>query len=136
MSVAAGRLLLLCERGGFAPLHQAGSVAAAQLAMGGRCDLVLFHAALARLLEERVDELEPGLDAREAYGDALASGRVRPVSQTLAAAREAGLRLFACSASVALLGAGPDAVLDRVDEVVGWPTILGWMSAADRVLYL
>ena len=53
------RLLLLCERGGFAPLHQAASAAASALAMGQRVDLVLFHGALARFLDGDVDRVDP-----------------------------------------------------------------------------
>ena len=129
-------LLLLCERGGFAPLHQAASAAASALAMGQRVDLVLFHGALGRYLDGQVDRIDPGQPYADSYRDAVESGRVIPVSGVLAAAREAGLGLHACSASVALLGRTPAEVLERVDEVVGWPTIHGWMARADRVLSL
>jgi predicted peroxiredoxin len=134
--VGQPRILLLCERGGFAPLHQAASAAASALATGARVDLVLFHGALARVLDDAVDEV--GLDVPDpgSYREALDSGRVAPVSQVLEGAREAGLGLYACSASVALLGREPDEVLARVDEVVGWPTIHGWAARADRVLSL
>lgn len=130
------RLLLLCERGGFAPLHQAVSAGASWLAAGGRCDLVLFHAALFRVMSAGLDEVEDALPAAASYREAMLSGRVRPVSQILAEARREGLGVFACSASVALLGLEPDEALAAVDEVIGWPTILAWMGASDRVLYL
>ena len=130
------RVLLLCERGGFAPLHQAASAAASALASGGRVDLVLFHGALARVLDDLVDEIEPEIAHAESYREALGSGRVAAVSEVLGGAREAGLGLYACSASAALLGREPAELLSRVDEVVGWPTIHGWMARADRVLYL
>ena len=134
--MAERRLLLLCERGGFAPLHQAASAAASMIASGGRADLVLFHAALARFLDgeaDTVDDRQPSVDS---YRDALGEGRVRPVSEVLAHARGDGAGLFACSASVALLGREPSQMLDIVDEIVGWPTILRWMEASDQVLYL
>jgi peroxiredoxin family protein len=135
--LGSGRLLLLCERGGFAPLHQAVSAAGAAIAAGRRCDLVLFHSALSRVTCGAMDDLEEltgeGLGS---YREALDSGRVRPVSAQLAEAREAGLRIYACSASVALLGLDPGELLGLVDDVVGWPTVLAWMDAADRVLYL
>lgn len=125
------RLLLLCERGGFAPLHQAAFASAAMLATGGRVDLVLFHAALVRYLDGSVDEADTAEQRT-----ALEEGRVRPVSEVLEGARAGGLRVFACSASVALSGREPARTLEQVDEVVGWPTILSWMSASDHVLYL
>ena len=101
------RLLLLCERDELGPWQQASSAAAAAVASGWQVDLEAFE-----------------------------SGRVAAVSGVLADARAGGLGLFACSASVALLGREPAEVLDQVDEVVGWPTILGWMTRADRVLSL
>lgn len=125
------RLLLLCERGGFAPLHQATSLAAAALSEGRDVDLVLFHGALGRFLGDSLDDTP-----QESYRAAIDSGRVRPVSEVLARAREDGLRVFACSASVALLGLEPAQVAAQVDETIGWPTILRWMDRADQVLYL
>lgn len=130
------RLLLLCERGGYAPLHQAVSAGAAAVAQGIRVDLVLFHGALAGYLDGQIDVI--GADhphAAEARA-AQEAGRTGPVSETLGAARASGLRLFACSASVVLQGREPAEIANDVDEVVGWPTILNWMSSADRVLYL
>jgi peroxiredoxin family protein len=130
------RLLLLCERGGFAPLHQAASAAASMLASGGRADLVLFHAALARLLDGETDAVGDDQPSVQSYRNALGEGRVRPVSEVLANARRDGAGLFACSASVALLGREPDQMRGIVDEIVGWPTILRWMESSDQVLYL
>lgn len=125
------RLLLLCERGGFAPLHQAVSAAAAALASGGSADLVLFHAALGRYLAGAVDDIQ-----EDSYREQIGSGRVRPVSAMLQNARADGLGLYACSASLALLGREGPRDRDQLDEVVGWPTILRWMDQADHVLYL
>lgn len=134
--MAAERFLLLCERDGFGPLQQAVSAAAAALAQGARVDLVLFHGALARLLDRRLDEIDDTMAHAGAFREALGSGRVATVSELLQGARGQGLGLYACSASVALLGREPADVLGEVDEVVGWPTILGWVSRADHVLSL
>ena len=134
--MAERRLLLLCERGGFAPLHQAVSAAASMVASGGRADLVLFHAALARFLDGEADAVGDDQPSVHSYRNALDEGRIRPVSEVLADARGDGAGLFACSASVVLLGREPGQMLDIVDEIVGWPTILRWMEASDEVLYL
>ncbi len=103
---------------------------------GGRADLVLFHAALARLLDGGTDTVDFDQPAASSYREALSEGRVHPVSEVLANARRDGAGLFACSASVALLGREPAQVLDIVDEIVGWPTILRWMESSNQVLYL
>ena len=106
------------------------------VSMGGRADLVLFHAALARLLDGGTDTVDDGQPAASSYRKALIEGRVQPVGEVLANARRHGAGLFACSASVALLGRESAQVLDFVDEIVGWPTILRWMESSDQVLYL
>jgi peroxiredoxin family protein len=134
--VAEERLLLICQRDAFAPIQMATSAAAAALAQGARVDLVLFHGALARLLDRRLDEIDGDVARAASCREALESGRVASVSALVESTREQGMGLYACSASVALLGCEPADVLGRVDEVVGWPTILGWMSRADRVLTL
>ena len=106
------------------------------VASGGRADLVLFHAALARLLDGEADRVEDDLPSVHTYRSALGGGRVRPVSEVLENARLDGAGLFACSASVALLDRERDQILGIVDEIVGWPTILRWMESSDQVLYL
>ncbi len=55
----------------------------------------------------------------------------------LDAARKTGLvRLFACSASAHLVAVDFDALTQRVDEVIGWPTVLRLSEKASHVLYL
>ncbi len=126
-----GQLLLLCRDGDFAPMHQAVSAASAALASGDAVRLVLFYAALERVLDGALDQVEAA-----SYREQLESGRVRPVSEALDRARKDGLALFACSASVALLGRDATTIGPFVDEVVGWPTILRWMGDAEHVLSL
>jgi hypothetical protein len=127
------RLLLLCEGDSFETFHQATSASAAALAEGGRADLVLFYGALARWLGGEVDRLDAAASDR-GYAEALESGRVARPSELLADLRREGARVFACSASLALLGHDPADLDDRVDEVVGWPTILRWIRESDATL--
>jgi len=136
----AGRLLLLCHHGGWDRLYQAASAAAAAASMGQRVDMVFFFDALARLAQDRLDDvtLSPPDPEAEAALVARAEGSgTRPVSELLAAARATGeARLWACSASLALTGVEEAAVRDRVDEVVGWPTVVRMLGEADHALYL
>jgi peroxiredoxin family protein len=135
-----GRLLLLAHGGGFDRLHQLSSCAAAATTQGTSVDIVFFFGALAALVEDRFDEVH--LEPRDPEAEAALSARVlehqmRPPSDNLKAAAETGLlRTFACSASMALVAAEPEVVADKVDDIIGWPTVVRLMEGAGHVLYI
>jgi peroxiredoxin family protein len=136
------RLLVLCHHGDFEHWLQATSAAAAAASAGWRVDLVFYFDALARLLGDDLDQVDSAprrwsADPARRVEDC----EVMPPSALLAAARSAGsTRVFACSASLRLLEGADEAkegrAAERVDEVVGWPTVLELIWAADRTLYL
>jgi peroxiredoxin family protein len=133
-------LVLLCHAGGWDRLYQAFSAAATAAAAGRRVDLVFFFGALDKLMSGTLDEIT--LEPRDASAEATLAARIeaagtRPPSALLEAARRGKtVRLFACSASLALTGHTPEQARRVVDEVVGWPTILRLVDAGARVLYL
>lgn len=139
-SVTSRPLVLLCHAGGWDRLYQAASAAVSAAATGRRVDMVFFFGALEKLLAGALDDvaLEPrDVTAEAALSRRIESGGTRPVSALLEAARSTGrVRLFACSASLALVGRTPEEAADEVDEVIGWPTIVRLMDAGAHVLYL
>ena len=113
----AGWVLLL-QRGDEDTLYEAAAMAASAVSLGLEVTLVWFDAALAALVSGRLEE--PDDEARNA-------------ARLLAEARESGrLRSLACSASLSRAGTTPDGVRDRVDEIVGWPTAISLIRAAER----
>jgi peroxiredoxin family protein len=138
MSEGSQRLLLLCHHGDFEHLLQATSAAAAAASTGWQVDLVFYFGALARLMTGRLDQIdETPTDWSQSPVDRLDEAPVRPPSALLEAARATGTaRVFACSASLRLLDPEFSRDQSAIDEVVGWPTVLELMSAADRTLYL
>jgi peroxiredoxin family protein len=132
----ADRLLLLCHDARWDRLYQAASCAAAASAQGDGVDMVFYFGALEKLIDGRLDEFTP---AQEMQRFAQSSQEIgtRSVSELLSAARSAGdLRIYACSASIALLGRSVAAAKAVVDEVIGWPTVLRMLGKTRRVLYL
>lgn len=141
--MSAQRLLLLCHHGGWDRLYQAASCAATAAATGWQVDVVFYFGALEKLMGGRLDEftLEPRDPAREAVLRERADEvGTRGPQRLFEVARATGLtKLFACSASLALLDAqagDPERATEVVDAVVGWPTTVSLLAAADRVLYL
>lgn len=127
-------LLILAHGASWDRRFQVCSLAASTVAAGGRCDVALFFAALDAWARDRWDALDPDppLDAA-----AIESADFPPLTSLIAPGREGGaIRLYACSASTALLGLDPAEVQSRVDALAGWPTFARLVSEAERVVTL
>lgn len=100
------------ERG----LYEAAAMAAAASSLDVSVTLVWFDAALDLLVSGRLEE----------------SGEEGGIAGLLAGARETGrVRFLACSASAVRSGS-VGAVRGKVDEIVGWPTVVGLIRAANK----
>jgi predicted peroxiredoxin len=112
--------VVLLQRGESDALYEAAAMAASATSLGVSVTLVWFDAALEALVAGRMDE---------------AADRGASPSSLLASARETGrLRLLACSASAVNARAGVEGVRSRVDEIVGWPTVVSLMRSASMAL--
>ena len=133
-------LVLLCHSGEWDRLYQAFSAAAAAAAAGRPVTLVLYFGALQRVAANALDDAgsTPEASAQERAWAVRAQEVGTPdLSALLRAGRETGrVRVLACSASVALGGHDFQSLEGKVDEVVGWPTVLRIMDQARHVLYL
>ena len=102
------------EAGG---LYEAAAMAAAASSLDVSVTLVWFDAALDALVSGKLED----------------SGDGAGVAELLAGARETGrVRFLACSASAVRSEQGIGAVRDRVDDIVGWPTVVGLIRAASK----
>jgi hypothetical protein len=118
--------VLLLQRGEEDVLYEASAMTAAAVSLGLDVTLVWFDSALRRLA---AGDLDAAGDGDREPGTAGAAARL------LAEARETGhVRSLACSASlVAAAATGRvEEVRRRVDDVVGWPTTISLIRAAER----
>ena len=98
-------------------LYEAAAMAASATSLGVEVTLVWFDAALDALVSDRLED--PGTHPASP-------------SSLLAAARETGrLRSLACSAS-AVGQRRIESVREKVDDIVGWPTVIGLMRLSMR----
>jgi predicted peroxiredoxin len=112
--------VVLLQRGEADALYEAAAMAASATSLGVSVTLVWFDAALEALVAGRIEE---------------AAERGASPSSLLAAARETGrLRSLACSASAVNARAGVESVRSRVDDIVGWPTVVSLMRSASKAL--
>jgi predicted peroxiredoxin len=110
--------VLLLQRGAEDVLYEAAAMTAAAVSLGIDVTLIWFDAALEALVSGRLAE----------EGEDLGSA-----GRLLAEARETGLvRNLACSASVVGRRLDREALGRRVDEIVGWPTAIALIRAAEK----
>ena len=110
--------VLLLQRGAEDVLYEAAAMTAAAVSLGIDVTLIWFDAALEALVSGRLAEEDQ---------DPSSAGRL------LAEARETGrVRHLACSASVVGRRLDREALGRRVDEIVGWPTAIALIRAAEK----
>ena len=91
---------------------------AAAVSLGIAVTLIWFDAALEALVSGRLEESAP---------EPLSAGRL------LREAREAGtVRYLACSASAVASRFRAEKTRESVDDIVGWPTAISLIRAAER----
>src|SRR3954462_13975596 len=127
-------LLILAHGGSWEMRFQISSLAASAAAAGERVEVALFFGALDAWVGERWDALAP---PPPLTAERLESLAMPPLSEMLAAGREEGLiRLYACSASVRLLGLAAGGVQGAVDAILGWQSFSGMTRESSRVVPL
>jgi len=110
--------VLLLQRGAEDVLYEAAAMTAAAVSLGIDVTLIWFDAALEALVSGRLEEEDQ---------DPASAGRL------LAEARETGrVRHLACSASVVGRRLDREALGRRVDDIVGWPTAIALIRAAEK----
>jgi predicted peroxiredoxin len=109
---------LLVQRDAPDVLYEAAAMTAAAVSLGVDVTLVWFDRALDLLASGQLHEDASGLErAARLFAEARETGRVR---------------MLACSASMVGGTEPPDAVRQRVDGIVGWPTTISLIRRAER----
>ncbi len=133
--MSENRVAVFLHSGDYDRVHQGVAIAAAAASGGRPVELFFFWWALQRLVNGGLSRPEfaqdPDLAHRfETHGYPTATA-------LLAAARETGrCRVFACSASMEMLGLRPPQLEPLVDTIVGWSAILARTEGVSDRFYL
>lgn len=117
-------------------MHQGLSIAAAATASGRHADVFLFWWALERLLRDELDEPQ-FTPPRDDVTDTFEKRGIPTLRELLGHLRDSGLcRTYACSGSVAIVAADRSVLEGKVDQLIGWSTILQLTAGVTDRFYL
>ena len=127
-------------------LYQSMGLLLTASSMGWPCHLFLFYGALASYMAETWDEVNvvrpeddvPPAPWQDELQKNFETGNFLSLYEMLEKARaeNGGVRVCACSASCKTLDLDLTSVRERVDEIVGLPTMLKIAEDARHVMYI
>jgi peroxiredoxin family protein len=132
-------LAIFLHSGGYDRVYQAVSMALSASSLGWTSHLFLFYQALAGYVDGTWDDIAVGGGESGSRLEAgFESANLPSLYKMIEKARgeDGGLRIYACSSSVRVLGADMAVVRERVDDVVGLTSMLKIAGTADQVLYI
>jgi peroxiredoxin family protein len=133
MRLQGEKVAVFLHSGEYDRVHEALSIAAAAVASSRHADLFLFWWALERFAQDRLDEpdLHP---VRDDVVDRFESRRLPTLRGLLTYLRESGqCTVYACTGSMEILGLRRETLEPKVQQFVGWSTILQLTAGvADR----
>ncbi|MBI3183978.1 MAG: DsrE family protein [Myxococcales bacterium] len=125
-------MAVFLHSGDYDRMHQGLSIATAASAAGRQVEVFFFWWALERLWKDELDEPDFGPGREEAV-NRFEARRMPTLRELLGHLRESGrCTLYACTGSMAAVGAEPAGMEAKVDRLVGWNAILQITAGAER----
>lgn len=136
MAAPLPKVAIFLHDGGYDRVHQGLSIAAAAAAAGRPVEVFFFWWALERLVKDDLDQ-PTFTPPREDLEDVFERRQAPTLRQLLAFLKETGhCRTYACSGSLGLVAQDPSVIASRVDQLVGWSTILQLTAGVTDRFYL
>ncbi len=134
------RLCIFLHSGSYDRVYHALSICNVVLAMGGEVRIFFSYGALKRLVKGNTDKVaiegEPA-PFREEIEKNLERGTFDSISEMLSTAKRFGdIKLYACTASMAVLNIARNELVDLVDESMGLVAFMDIVKGADETLYI
>ena len=134
------RLCIFLHSGSYDRVYQAASITNVVLAMGGEVHIFFSYGALKRLVKGRTDDVVVEGEAapfKEEIEKNLARGTFDRISEMLETAKRFGhMKIYACTASMAILNIARDELIDLVDASMGLVSFIELVKGADTTLYI
>jgi len=128
------KVAVFLHAGEYDRMHQGLSIAASAAALGRPVEVFFFWWALERLVQDRLDA--PDL-ARDDVNDRFEARAIPTLRQLLSHLKASGkCHLYACTGSGEALALPVPGMIQRVDQLVGWSTILSLTAGVTDRFYL
>ncbi len=135
-----GRLCIFVHSGSYDRVYQAMAISTVALATGGEVHTFWSYGALKRLVKGRADDVaaEGGSEPFKAEIEKnLKRGTLDRISEMLSTARRFGrFKIYACTASMAVLNITRDEFDSCVDASMGLVSFMELVKGADTTLYI
>ncbi len=132
-----GRITILLHSGSYDKVTNAMSLAIVGLSMGMEVYVMLTYEALRRFargcLESR-SETDPELMDMMQHG--VDSGKFHSIEEKLDAAKDLGLKIFACTTAMSTIGLAKDDLVAQVDGIMGLTTFVSLAKDASINWYI
>lgn len=131
---------IFLHSGSFDRVYQAVSITNIILASSGEVHIFLSYGALKRFVKGNVDK--PVIEGefapfKEEFDKNLKRGNIDTISEILKTAKMFGrLKIYACTASMAILNIALDELVDDVDSCIGLVEFMNLVEDADLTLYI
>ncbi len=134
------RFCIFLHSGSYDRVFQAISISNVVLATGGEVHVFFSYGALKRLVKGKIDEVvmegEPAPFKAEIEKN-LKRGTLDKLSEMLdTAKRFERFKIYACTASMAVLNIARNELMDIVDSSMGLVSFLELVKGADKTLYI
>lgn len=134
------RCCIYLHSGSYDRVHQAISISNVVLATGGEVHIFASYGALKRMVRGHTDDVEIAGEPtpfKEEMEKNLERGTLDPISEMVEVAKRFGeFKLYACTASMAVLNITRDELIDEVDASMGLVSFQELIKDADQVLYI
>ena len=134
------RCCLFLHSGSFDRVYHAMGITNVVLARGGEVHILFSYGALPRLVKGRTDDIavdDPPGSLKVQLQRNLDSGVLDSLHEMLQTGKRFGcLRIYACSASMAILNIARGELIDEVDASMGMVGFMDLVREADLTLYI
>ncbi|RMF94010.1 MAG: hypothetical protein D6734_08740 [Candidatus Schekmanbacteria bacterium] len=140
MTEKKDRFFILSHSSNYDRLYQTITIAVTAASLGNEVYVVLFFDALRKFVEGEMDREDlsddMGAEKKEVY-KRMKTMNPMSMQEMIDTVKPLGnLKFIACSANVEFMGLEKEKVLEKVDEIMGLPTILKMMKEAKNQLYI
>ena len=134
------KFILFLHSGNYEKLYQAVMLAITAASMGSKVYIFLFFWALKKFATDKLDIIEfpAGMnDEDRRLLEAVPQGQSNMLKELLSEVGQMGnLEIYACSGAVKLMGLDEELVKNKVDDIIGLPTMLKMAEGAETQLFI